>query len=496
MTPTELLAYLHDCDMQLWIEGDRLRFKGPKGVLTPTLHAQLAEHKAEILTLLRAARSAIDVAPAITVAPRNRELLPSYSQERMWLLDQVDHERAIFNITSAAHFAGRLDLAILRESLSVVVRRHEVLRTTFPTRQGRPVLQIAPAVLLALPVLDLSALSSPDRDSVVRQVAAQVAGRPFDLANERLLRIVLLRLGSAEHILILTTHHIVFDGWSTGLFQWELGLFYTALLTGQPSPFPEPSLQYTDYAVWQRQVLNDVALEAEFAYWRRRLAGAPPLFGARPPREAAPAARLPVELSPQLVEALRALSRRTGASVFMVLLTAFKLVLARFTGQCDIVVGASITNRARAETEKVIGFFANTVMLRTELSGASTFDEALRRVEASYLESYEHHTLPIERLLAALGQEHVEVLFNYVPNKSKPGQRPALPDVVVRTVQLYERPLYQYPHLCMEMSEGPTRLAGALVYRVAVFSAEAIQQLMASLLLLLEEVGHRELSEA
>jgi aspartate racemase len=495
MTPTELLAYLYNCDMQLWIEGDRLRFKGPKGVLTPALHAQLAEHKAEILALLRAARSAIDVLPAITVAPRDCELLPSYSQERMWLLDQLDHERAIFNIASGVHFAGRLNLSILQASLSLIIRRHEVLRTTFPTRQGQPVLRIAPASQLALPVLDLSALPSSARECIGQQVTMQVSERPFDLANERLLRIVLLRLGPAEHVLLLTTHHIVFDGWSTGLFQWELGLFYAALLTGQPLPFPEPSLQYTDYAAWQRQVLNETALEAEYAYWRRRLAGAPPLFGPRPPREAAPAARLPLELPQQLVDPLRALSRRTGASVFMVLLTAFKLVLARFTSQSDIVVGASITNRARAETERLIGFFANTVMLRTELSGASIFDEALRRVEESYLESHEHHILPIERLMTALGQEHVEVLFNYVPNKARPGEKPALPGVVVRPVQLRERPLFQYPHLCMALSEGPTTIYGAVVYRVAVFSAEEIEQLIASFRLLLEEVGLRELHE-
>jgi Condensation domain/TubC N-terminal docking domain len=495
MTPTELLAYLHDCDIQLWIEGDRLRFKAPKGVLTPALHTQLAEHKEAILVLLRAARSAVDRAPAITVAPRDCELLPSYSQERMWLLDQLDHELAIFNIANAVHFAGRLELSILQQCLRMIVRRHEVLRTTFPTRQGRPVLRIAPAVPLALPVLDLSTLPDAARESVSRQVAAQVVEQPFDLANERLLRIVLLRLGSSEHVLLLATHHIVFDGWSSGLFQWELGLFYIALLTGQPSPFPDPPIQYTDYAVWQRRVLDDAGLEAEFAYWRRRLVDAPPLFGARPPRQAAPAARLPFDLPQQVVDALGALSRRTGASIFIVLLTAFKLVLSRFINQSDIVVGASITNRARTETERLIGFFANTVMLRTELSGASTFDEALRRVEESYLESYEHHTLPIERLLGALGQEHVEVLFNYVPNKTKPGEKPALPDVVVRPIQLYERPLYQYPHLCVALSEGPTTLYGALIYRIAIFSTEAIQQLMASYLLLLEELGRRELRE-
>jgi hypothetical protein len=496
MTPTELLAYLHDCDIQLWIEGDRLRFKGPKGVLTPALHTQLAEHKEAILALLRAARSASNLLPAIIAVPRDCELLPSYSQERMWLLDQLDHERAIFNIANTVHFAGRLDLSILQASLSVIVRRHEVLRTTFPARAGRPVLRIAPAARLALPLLDLSALPSDVRESVARQVVAQVSGRPFDLANERLLRIVLLRLGPMEHVLALTTHHIVFDGWSVGLFQWELGLFYAALLTGQPAPFPEPLVQYTDYAAWQRRVLDDAGLEAEFAYWRRRLAGAPPLFGARPPRQAAPGASLPFELPPPVVDALRALSQRTGASVFIVLLTAFKLALAHFTCQSDIVVGASITNRARTETERLLGFFANTVMLRTELSGAATFDEALRRVEASYLESYEHHILPIEQLMMALGQEHVEVLFNYVPNKSKPGARPALPDVVVRTLPQPERPIYQYPHLVVALSEGATTVYGSLIYRVAVFSTEAIQQLMASYRLLLEEVGQRGLSQA
>lgn len=490
MTPTELLACLHERDVQLWVEGDRLHFKGPKGALTPELRALLGEQKTALLELLGAARNAMDGAHVIPVAARDCELLPSYSQERMWQLDQWDHEKAIFNIASAAHFAGPLDLAVLRRSVNTIFRRHEGLRTTFPAPHGRPLLRIAPAAPLQLPLLDLSGLPEDKREYAARQISREVSLRPFDLAHERLLRVVLLRLGPDTHELLLTTHHIVFDGWSSGLFQWELGLCYNALIVGAPSPLAELPIQYTDYAAWQRAWLQGDTLEAKAAYWRRRLAGAPPLFGPRPGGPAEPAARQAIVLPQQLVEQLSALSRHTNSSPFLVLLTTFELALAQFTGQSDIVVGVSVANRTRAETERLLGFFANTVVVRTDLAGAPGFDEALRRVSVAYLDAYEHHDTPIELLLRLVGQEHVEVLFNFVPYRTRTREQLGLRDVAISSGRLDPGPPYQYPHLLLALGENAAGLIGGnIIYKTTVFSAEAIERLTNDYLALLEAVA-------
>ena len=348
-------------------------------------------------------------APAFTAAPRDGELLPlSFAQERLWFLSQLGNEAAVYNIPEAYLLQGRLDAAALERSFNEVVRRHESLRTTFPVEGGRVVQSIAPALHVDLPMADLRTLQRQQEE--VRRLADAEASRPFDLARGPLIRTMLLRLAPEEHVLLLTQHHIVSDGWSMGIFVRELAALYRASCQGEVSPLAPLAFQYADFARWQREWLRGEVLAQQLAHWKRRMDGAPalvelPTDRPRPSLQTFRGADRALALPAGLARDLEAFSRSHGVSLFMTLLAAFQLLLSRYTGQEDVVVGTPIANRNRSETEGLIGFFVNTLVLRTDLSGDPEIPELLRRVRDVSLHAYTHQDVPFEKLVEELRPE-------------------------------------------------------------------------------------------
>jgi amino acid adenylation domain-containing protein len=343
--------------------------------------------------------------------PPDLDLLPlSFAQERLWFIDRLEPGLTAYNMPLALGIEGEFSPAVLAAILGEVVRRHEALRTTFHEAGGRPVQVIAATGFWEQPLVDLVALPAAARAAEARRLAQEEAERPFDLSRGPLLRAIVLRLAAAEHALLLDMHHIASDGWSMGVLVREITALYGAAISGTPSPLPELPIQYADFAVWQRQRLQGEVLEAQIAYWRQRLAGAPASLDLPTdrPRPAAPSyrgTRLHVLLDPGLKHGLLQLARRHEASPYMVLLAGFQALLGRLSGQDDLAVGSPIANRHRAEIEPLIGFFVNTLVMRGDLSGDPAFGELLGRVRQTTLEAYAHQDLPFERLVEELRPE-------------------------------------------------------------------------------------------
>jgi amino acid adenylation domain-containing protein/non-ribosomal peptide synthase protein (TIGR01720 family) len=347
---------------------------------------------------------------AVPSGPQRRGPGPaplSFPQQRLWFLDQWEPNSPVYNIPVAVRLDGPLHLESLAQAINEIVRRHEVLRATFGTVDGQAVQVIAPSVRLSIPVEDLWALSASAQAAKVQERANQEARQPFTLAEGPLLRASLLRLDPRAHVLLLTMHHIVSDGWSIGLFFDELATLYSAFQAGKPSPLPDLPLQYADFAVWQRRWIEGEVREAQLTYWKQRLAGAPASLDlpADRPRPATPRFRGAVTkfaLSRRLTADLHALAQHEGATPFMVLYAAFNVLLARYTGAHDICVGSPVAGRGRAEVEKLIGFFVHTLVLRTDLSGDPSFLELLGRVREGTLEAYDHQEVPFDQVVEAL----------------------------------------------------------------------------------------------
>jgi len=360
----------------------------------------------------------------------------SFAQERLWILERLTPGLAVYNVPRAVRLSGRLDVTALRRSLTEIVRRHETLRTRFSAPDGRPVQVVRPPEPVALPETDLSELADPQQ-SAAAWIEAE-ARRPFHLSRDAMLRARLLKLGAEDHLLLVTLHHIVSDAWSMGIFFRELAALYGAYAAGKPSPLPELQVQYGDYAVWQRQWLQGPTSAEQLAFWRRQLAGAPgaldlPADHTRPAALSLRGAAHEFLLSAELTLALKAVSRQEGVTLFMTLLAAFATLLSRYTRQKDIMVGAPIIGRDRAELEGLIGLFVNTLVLRIQLGGQPTFRELVQRVKTVAAAAYAHADLPFEQLVAALLPERdlsrqplVQVMLNL---HNVPTWNVALPDL-------------------------------------------------------------------
>ncbi|HYN85680.1 MAG TPA: amino acid adenylation domain-containing protein [Pyrinomonadaceae bacterium] len=365
----------------------------------------------ELLELLLS-EEGVDTAH-LPILARERDGAPpplSFAQQRMWFLNQLEPASVAYNVSFAARLTGRLDVAALRRSLTEVVRRHEALRTTFAEADGEPVQVIREAAEASLHVVDLGALPEGEREQEARRQAAEEARRPFDLVAGPMLRTTLYRLGEREHAVLLVTHHIVSDAWSTGVFMRELATLYEAYTRGEPSPLAELPIQYADFAVWQRQRLRGAELAGHLDYWRETLAAMPPALElptdwVRPPVNTYRGANHSLVLGAELTERLKRLSNAEGATLFMTLLSAYVALLYRHTGQADIAVGTPIAARNRAEVEDLIGFFANTLVMRARLGRGMTFRELLAHVREVTLGAYTHQELPFEMLVDELQPE-------------------------------------------------------------------------------------------
>lgn len=410
MNTVEFLSYLRSLDIQVFIDGKKFSCNAPKGTLTAKLRAEIQQRKAEIIEFLEATNRTNNHSfkPLVPIS-RSENLPLSFAQQRLWFLDQLIPNNPFYNIPLALHLTGSLNKPALEQTFNEIVRRHEALRTTVSIQSGQPVQVINPMLTITLPVIDLRQLPQAEREIQARQLTTQEAQRPFNLSTDSLLQVKLLWLDETEYILLLTMHHIVSDGWSIGVLIQEIAALYTAFASNQPSPLAKLTIQYADFAYWQRQWLLGEVLEKQLSYWQKQLDGISMLnLPTDRPRLAAQSyqgARQPLQLSKNLSKALLALGQQEGVTLFITLLTAFKVLLSRYTQQEDIAIGSPIANRNRSEIEGLIGFFVNSLVLRTDLSGNPTFRELLSRVKEVALGAYSHQDLPFEKLVEELHPE-------------------------------------------------------------------------------------------
>lgn len=365
----------------------------------------LSPQKRALLELLLQER---DAAAELRI-PRRAVVSPapqSFAQRRLWMLEALRPGTPVYTVRTALRLAGGVDHAALRRAVNEVVRRHESLRTTFTLQDGAPVQVIADSLVVDLPVVEVQGSTHAQREAALSRCSEEELARPFDLERGPLFRTSLLRLGPDDHVLLVTLHHIVADGWSLGVLLRELSALYPAFARGEPSPLPELAIQYADYAVWQHEQMATPALRGQLAHWREEVADLPalvlPTDRPRPPVPGMAGERQQVILSREVSDGLAALSQREGTTLYMTLLAALQVVLARWSGQDVFGVGTPIANRNRAETEDLIGFFLNTLVLRADLTGDPTFRDLLARVRETTLAAYANQDLPFERLLEAV----------------------------------------------------------------------------------------------
>lgn len=459
---------------------------------SPTV-VSMAEHIRQQLQL----EPAVEI-PAIVRAPRSGSLPLSFAQQRLWFLDQLVPGSAAYNIPLAVRLSGTLDPVAFRWSWQEIVRRHDALRTRFPQRDGTPVQEIGNPEEWQLAEIDLRSwsLETTARDAEVQKLAHEEAEKPFDLATGPLLRVKLVQLEEQEHVLFVTMHHIVSDGWSIGIMMREVSQLYGACLAGENSPLQELELQYADYAVWQQNWLQGEVLERQLGYWKKQLADIQPLDlpTRRVRSELATSAEASMgwELSQELSAGLKTLSRRQGVTLFMTLLAAFKVLLSRYSGQNDVVVGTPIAGRRLEETHSLMGFFVNTLVLRTSLNGDPSFTELLARVRETTLEADAHQDVPFEKLVEELQPERdlsrqpfFQVMFalHHAENSSFP-----LVGLQVSGLDLEGNKRTAKFDLMLGVEEANGRIQGSFEYNLDLFDPEMMETMARHWHLVLEQL--------
>ncbi|NEQ79118.1 MAG: amino acid adenylation domain-containing protein, partial [Moorea sp. SIO2I5] len=439
----------------------------------------------QTLTQLHTTNSRLSLPP---IQPRtDSEQLPlSWAQERLWFLNQLEESSAAYNISGAVRIAGNLNVNALQQALSEIVRRHEILHTSFPTVNGTPTQVIDPEATINIKVVDLRQLEVTERETSLKQQAQLEAITPFDLEIAPLIRCSLLHLDATEYLLLLTMHHIVSDGWSMGVFIQEVSRLYQANGAGQPSPLAELPIQYADFAVWQRQWLSGEVLQNQLNYWQQQLAGAPELLQLptdypRPSVQTYQGAIQSFNLNTNLTQKLQTLSRESGTTLFMTLLAGFATLLYRYTGQEDIVIGSPIANRNRSEIESLIGFFVNTLVLRTSFEENPSIKDLLAQVRESTLKAYEHQDVPFEQVVEALQPQRslshsplFQVMFIL---QNAPMGEVELPGVTL--TQLAPESTIAKFDLTLSISETSQGLVGEWEYNTDLFEGSTIERMAA-----------------
>ncbi|PYT11759.1 MAG: non-ribosomal peptide synthetase, partial [Acidobacteria bacterium] len=451
------------------------------------------ERRAILMRMLRDRTARSEEAGSIPRRPAGDPPPLSFAQHRLWFLDRLAPGAPTYNMARAVRLRGRLDRQALGRALDEIIRRHEILRTTFVETPVRPVQIIAPTLAISVPVVECGALPADRQAAEIGRRAAEVARRPFDLARGPLVRVVVLRLADDDQVLVLTMHHIVGDGWSIGLFDRELAVLYSAFSCGRPSPLPEPAIQYADFAHWQRLWLQGDEPQRLLEFWRARLQGAPPVLGLpldrpRPPAPTYGGGRVGFVVPADRTLRLKELARGENATPFMVLLATFQALLGRLTGQDDLCVGTPVAGRTRLETEPLIGVFVNTLVLRADLSGDPTFAEHLRRVRRAALESLARQDLPFEKIVEALrpGRDpSVHPLFQamFVLQDGAP-DAPALPGLQAESVdfEIGSTPF----DLTLIVSEQDGAMEAVLEYSTDLFDRSSIERMARQFEVLLE----------
>ena len=434
-------------------------------------------------------------APPLKPVRRQEKMSLSFAQQRLWFLDQLEQESSFYNISSFFRLTGALDVPVLHRSLNSIVSRHEILRTTFESEEGPPFQVIKPNIEIDLPVIDLTKFDESKQEPEMRRLAVEEVQKPFKLSKGPLIRCTLLHLDDSNHVLLLTMHHIISDGWSMGILKKELSTLYTAFLTGKSSSLDELSIQYGDFASWQRQWLQGEVLGKQLSFWKKRLEGAPSLLELptdlpRPAVQSYQGARESLILPSELSEAIQSLSRIEGGTPFMTMLAAFQVLLYRYTGVEDILVGTPIANRTRMEIENLIGFFVNTLVLRSDLSGNPSFREFLHRVREVALEAYAHQDLPFEKLVEEMQPERslsysplFQVMFAY---QNFPSESLEMPDLTLTPIKV--DPKISKFDLSLFVNETEQGLKALMEYNTDLFNRDTIRRMLGHFKTLLESI--------
>jgi glycosyltransferase involved in cell wall biosynthesis len=438
-----------------------------------------------------------DPGPRIERVSRSGHLPLSFAQQRLWLISQLEPDSAAYHMFLPVLLKGPLDESILERAVNEIINRHEVLRTTFTVVDDQPVQVIATSRPLALPVEDLSHFNEVARQREVMELATEEARKPFHLASGPLLRARLLRLAHNEHVFLLTMHHIISDGWSMGVFVREIVALYQAFSERKPSALPELDIQYADFAHWQRNWLSGEILEKQLAYWRKQLGGKLPVLQLpterpRPPVQTFCGAAQPVIIPKELTQELGSLSQREGVTMFMSLLAAFQALLHLYSGQTDILVGTPIANRNHAEIEGLIGFFVNSLVMRTDLSDDPSFRKLLKRVREVTLGAYSHQDLPFEKIVEELQPERdpsrnpIFQVWFVLQNPSSAKQTAELPGLSLHTLDVENKAsLFD---LMLNLTQTPFGLGGCLEYNTDLFDRSTISRMEKHFHTLLTEV--------
>ncbi|MBF8271704.1 MAG: amino acid adenylation domain protein [Magnetococcales bacterium] len=508
VSPIEVfLSNLRQTGVKLWSDGDNLRCSAPKNSLTAAMRQEMAERKGEILDHLKRMESSEDItvlssgkrAETITPTPRHPDQgLPlSFSQQRLWFLDQLEHGAA-YNIPAAFQIHGPLNPTVLASTLTSIVQRHEVLRTTFgkDPQQETPVQIIHPPTPVDLPVIDLCTLPPEPKKVAVQQWITLGETFVFNLSQGPLLWVKLLRLEDESHLLLLTLHHIIADGWSIGVLIHEVATLYPTLTSTTrdcSGTLPKPGIQYADFAVWQQSWLGGGELDRQLAYWEKRLAGAPPLLELptdrpRPPVQSFRGGVERFALDASITQRLHQTSRQANATLFMTLLTGFSILLSRYSGQKDIIIGSPVANRNRSELEGLIGFFVNTLVLRMDCSDDPSFRTLLDRTRQITLEAYDHQDVPFEQLVERLKPLRTR---SYTPLfqvmfilQNTPETTLELPDLKITALDQENIPAKYDLLLVMEERNGGLR--GEFEFNTDLFDAATVRRMIGHLKMLLE----------
>jgi hypothetical protein len=408
MTAQEILSQLQSLDVRIWVEEGKLRVNAPKGLLTPALRERINAHREELIRFLRASDEDASLSALKLVhAPRAQVLLPSFMQEGLWYLSQLAADIPVYNISAGLGFSEAVVVPQLERSIAETTRRHEVLRTNFPQVDGKLVLHIAEPAPFSLPTVDLRALPDEERVARLKDLLTQEMRRPFDLAQDHLLRATLYRLSEELYFLWCVVHHSVSDGWSLRILTHDIRETYNAFVQGRPCPLPDLPYQHVDFAWSQRQWRLEPLFQQQLDYWTRQLAGPLPTLDLptdrrRPAVQSFHGDAIRFEVPAEMLAALKALARGANATLYMVILAAFNALLYRYSSQNDIVIGVPVANRNRVEAEKVIGPFVNTLVMRTQLAGEMTFRELLAHVRRTSLDALANQDVPFEVLVDRL----------------------------------------------------------------------------------------------
>ncbi|MCA2718480.1 non-ribosomal peptide synthetase [Microcystis sp. M169S2] len=482
----EFVCYLRDLGITLEADENRLRCQAPEGILTPALRQEIGDRKLELLQFLQRAKQSKSTAhlPIKPVA-RDGHLPLSFAQQRLWFLHYLSPDSRSYNTVEILQIEGNLNLTVLEQSLGELINRHEIFRTTFPTVSGEPIQKIALPSRFQLKVDNYQDLDENEQSAKIQQVAELEAGQAFDLTVGPLIQFKLLQLSPQKSVLLLKMHHIIYDGWSFGILIRELSALYEAFLKNLANPLPALSIQYADFAVWQRQYLSGEVLDKQLNYWQEQLATVSPVLTlpTDKPRPAIQTFQGGVErfqLDQNVTQGLKKLGQDHGATLFMTLLAGFGVLLSRYSGQSDLMVGSPIANRNQAAIEPLIGFFANTLALRINLSENPSFLELLEQVKQTTLEGYAHQDLPFEMLVEKLQLDRdlsrnplVQVMFA-LQNTSQDDWN--LSGLNIENLSLSVEATVRFD-LEVHYWEKPEGLEGIWLYSSNLFDATTIQRM-------------------